>query len=79
MNFPSNEDCYHAMSQFSYYYMAGEQQAEWLNIITEGLKSGRCAPGKAFLYELDKVINISEKPSMPRRIALYELICTVSI
>lgn len=79
MKFPNNEDCYHAMSQFTVYYMEGEQQAKWLGIIADGLKSSRSAPGKGFLYELDQVINHSEKPSMPKRNKLYELICTASI
>ena len=81
MNFdwPTNEDCYHAMKAFATYYMEGEQLDTWLRLIEEGLEIGRFPPGKGFLYEIDQVIKSSSKPSMTNRKELYQLICTVCI
>ena len=79
MDWPSNEDCYHAMKAFVTYYMEGEQHNKWLSVIEDGLKTGRFPPGKGFLHEIDKVMKDSAKPAMPRKAELYRLICTVCI
>ncbi len=81
MNFdwPTYEDCYHAMKAFVVHYVEGEQLNSWLSAIEEGLKTGRFPPGKGFLHEIDQVIKLSSKPSIPNRKELYQLICTVCI
>ncbi len=79
MDFPTNEQCYDAMYQFASYYMEGDVKEKWLDIIADGLKTGRSAPGKGFLYDLDKAIKVSGKPNMPKRKELYQLICEASI
>lgn len=52
---------------------------KWNGIIADGLKTGRSAPGKGFLYDLDKAIKVSGKPNMTKHKELYQLICEVSI
>ena len=79
MKWPSNEDCYSAMSQFVEYYMEGEQKLEWEGLIEEGMRTDRTPPGKGFLYELDKKIKTSGKESMSQHSELYQLTCTVCI
>ncbi len=79
MPWPSTEDCYKAMSRFVEHYMEGEQQLYWRCLIADGLHSDRFPPGKGFLFDLDQVIAVSEKPPLPDQAALYQLICTVCI
>jgi hypothetical protein len=79
MDWPTNEDCYHAMEQLASYYMNDEQKIKWLSIIDDGLKTGIFPPGKGFLYELDQVIKSCDKPRILQHSDLYQLICTVCI
>ena len=79
MEWPSNEQCYAAMKELAEYYMEGEQLAYWKALIGNGEKEGKFPPGKGFLHDIDQVIRVSPKPSMPGRSELYQLICTVCI
>ena len=79
MDWPTNQECYEAMSKFVEYYMVDKQKIYWQKLIDAGLKSGDVPPGKGFLHEIDLVIKSSSKPSMPQRDQLCRLICTVCI
>ena len=79
MEYPSNKDCYAAMSAFSEYYMEGEQLEEWRTIIEEGLNTDHFPPGKGFLHEIGEVIKHSSKPEIEDRQKLHKIICIVCI
>jgi len=79
MEFPSQQDCYAAISTLSEYYMEGEQLEKWRLIIETGLNEERFPPGKGFLYEIEKVMKASSKPEIQDKQKLHEVICMVCI